>query len=430
MSQLKDQLEYLSGFRNMFETEAKANTLPTMGRNSPQKVAHGLYAEQLSGSAFTAPRSHNLRTWMYRIRPSVAHSDYRKISHEHWLTGGAVAAELTMAVPTQLRWSPLPAAQGSVDFIAGMRTYVVNGSAPTRGGVSVHMYAANASMKNYFYSADGELLIVPQSGRLMVHTECGKLQVEPLEIVAIPRGMKFRIELLDKSAVGYVCENYGAPFQLPDLGPIGSNGLAQPRDFLTPVAAFEDTNAECLVQCKFQGQFFEYTLQGSPLNVVAWHGNYAPYKYDLRKYNTIGTVSFDHPDPSIFTVLTSPTNTPGTANCDLAIFPPRWMVGEDTFRPPYYHRNVMSEFMGLITGQYDAKPNGFSPGGASLHNCMSAHGPDAETFVKASAVDLKPEKQTDTMAFMFESCWNFDVSRWAVNSTHRQKDYLDCWKGL
>ena len=424
------ELKYLSGFRNMLETEAVPGAIPQQGRNSPQRPPLGLYPEQISGSAFTAPRPSNLRTWLYRIRPSVTHDEYLPTSHDGWFTAGAGSSELFVAAPTQLRWSPMPPMSEKTDFIDGVRTYVVNGSSATRSGCSVHLYFANQSMRRYFYTADGELLIIPQSGRILLLTETGRLELEPLEVAVIPRGLKFKVELVDATASGYLCENYGTPFQIPDLGPIGSNGLAQPRDFQAPVAWFEDTSEETRVTAKFQGRFFDVATQGSPLNVVAWHGNYYSYKYDLRKFNTIGTVSYDHPDPSIFTVLTSPTTQAGTANCDFVIFPPRWMVAEETFRPPYYHRNVMSEFMGLIQGQYDAKPNGFTPGGASLHNCMSAHGPDAETFQKATDSSLKPEKQENTMAFMLESCWVFDVSRWAMNAPHRQTDYLRCWSGL
>jgi len=168
----------------------------------------------------------------------------------------------------------------------------------------------------------------------------------------------------------------------------------------------------------------------SPLSVVAWHGNFTPYKYDLARFMVIGTISFDHPDPSIFSVLTAPSDIPGTANIDFVIFPPRWLVGEDTFRPPWYHRNVMCEFMGLLKGVYDAKAEGFLPGGASLHNCMSAHGPDAETFERASAAVLKPQKLEDTMAFMFESRFAMRLTRYAMESSELQHDYFEGWQGL
>ena len=181
---------------------------------------------------------------------------------------------------------------------------------------------------------------------------------------------------------------------------------------------------------KFSGRLWATRLDHSPLDVVAWHGNYAPYKYDLARFNSINTVSFDHPDPSIFTVLTSASDTPGMANIDVVIFPPRWLVAEHTFRPPYFHRNLMSEFMGLIHGAYDAKAEGFLPGGASLHNSMSPHGPDAETFGKATSAELAPQRLGDTLAFMFESRYVYQPTPAALDADFRQRDYVDVWAGL
>jgi len=283
----------------------------------------------------------------------------------------------------------------------------------------------------YFYNADGELLIVPQLGRLRLLTELGVIEIEPQQIAVIPRGVRFRVELPDGQARGYVCENFGALLKLPDLGPIGSNGLANPRDFETPQAAFENLEGTFELIAKFGGQLWRADIDHSPLDVVAWHGNYAPYRYDLRRFNTIGSISHDHPDPSIFLVLHSPSDTAGTSNMDFAIFPPRWLVAQDTFRPPWFHRNIASEFMGLIHGAYDAKAEGFVPGGASLHNCMSGHGPDAATFDKASAADLStPDVIKDTMAFMFETRGVIRPTAQAMDAAHRQPGYQQCWKGL
>ena len=374
-------LAYQSGFGNSFETEAVAGALP-QGRNSPQRPAFGLYAEQLSGAAFTAPRHENRRAWLYRLRPSAGHPPYQPYRGAGLLRSGPF--DEVPPSPNRLRWDPLDMAEG-IDFVDGLVTYAGNGDPAAQAGVAVHLYAADRSMTDrVFYDADGELLIVPQQGALRLATELGLLDVAPAEIALIPRGVRFRVELSGPSR-GYVCENYGAPFRLPELGPIGANGLANARDFLSPIAWYEDRDAPVEVVQKFQGGLWTTTLDHSPLDVVAWHGNLAPVKYDLARFNTMGTVSFDHPDPSIFTVLTSPSEVPGTANCDFVIFPPRWMVAEDTFRPPWFHRNVMSEFMGLIHGAYDAKAGGFAPGGASLHNCMSAHGPDRESHAKATA---------------------------------------------
>ena len=419
-------MAYQSGFANEFASEAIAGTLPE-GRNSPQRVAHGLYAEQLSGTAFTAPRHTNRRSWLYRIRPAAGHQPFAMQQSRKFHN----VFDEVPTPPDQLRWDPLPLPATPTDFVDGLITVAGNGGAATQSGIGVHIYAANRSMQGrFFYDADGELLIVPQLGRLKIATELGVLEIEPQEIAVIPRGVRFRIELLDPEARGYVAENFGALLRLPELGPIGSNGLANARDFLTPVAAYEDVDGDFELIAKFQGNLWSAKIDHSPLDVVGWHGNYAPYKYDLRRFNTIGSISYDHPDPSIFTVLTSPSDTPGTANLDFVIFPPRWLVAEDTFRPPWF-RNVASEFMGLVHGAYDAKAGGFVPGGASLHNCMSGHGPDAASFDKASAADAsKPDHIVDTMAFMFETRAVIHPTKQALESPQLQHDYWRCWQGL
>ena len=418
---------YQSGFGNEFATEALPGTLPA-GQNSPQRVAHGLYAEQLSGSAFTAPRGQNRRSWLYRIRPAAMHGTFSPFTQPRFhndFGDGPVT-------PDQLRWDPLPLPSTSVDFVEGLYTMAGNGSPAAQQGVGIHLYAADRDMAGrFFYDADGELLLVPQLGRLRIATELGVLDVEPQQVAVVPRGIRFRVELPDGPSRGYVLENFGAPLRLPELGPIGANGLANPRDFETPVAAYEDVEGQFELVAKFQGHLWRADIGHSPLDVVAWHGNYAPYRYDLRRFNAIGSISFDHPDPSIFTVLTAPSDTPGTANVDFAIFPPRWLVAQHTFRPPWFHRNVASEFMGLVLGAYDAKAEGFLPGGASLHNCMSGHGPDATTFDKASAADLsRPDVIADTMAFMFETRAVIRPVAQALDAAHRQRDYQACWSGL
>ena len=418
---------YMTGFGNSFASEAVAGALP-VGRNSPQRVPFGLYAEQLSGTAFTAPRSENRRAWFYRLRPTANHKAFQPYTGAaHLRSAPFVEAP---ASPNRLRWDPLPSPNVPTDWVDGLVTYGGNGDVATGSGVGIHLYAANADMTRAFFSADGELLIVPQEGRLLVDTEQGRIELAPLQIALIPRGLRFRVSLPDGAARGYVLENYGGLFRLPDLGPIGSNGLANPRDFETPVAWFEDVDAPCEVVQKFQGGLWSTTLDHSPFDVVAWHGNLAPCRYDLTRFNTMNTVSFDHPDPSIFTVLTSPSAVPGTANCDFVIFPPRWMVAEDTFRPPWFHRNVMSEFMGLITGAYDAKAGGFSPGGASLHNQMNGHGPDQASYDKAVRDDLKPHRIADTMAFMFETRDVVRPTGWAMTTPTMQLDYDDVWSGF
>jgi homogentisate 1,2-dioxygenase len=420
-------MSYLSGFANHFATEAVAGALP-VGRNSPQRPAFGLYAEQLSGTAFTALRAENRRSWLYRMRPTASHPPYRPYPRSTLLRSGPFTE--TPPPPNRLRWDPLPLDGTDVDFIDGLITYCGNGDPSAQAGVGIHLYAVTRSMtRRCFQCSDGELLIVPQQGALTIVTELGRLELAPAFVGVIPRGVRFRVEVSGASR-GYVCENYGAPFRLPELGPIGANGLANPRDFETPAAWYEDIEEPFEVVQKFQGGLWSLQLDRSPFDVVAWHGNLAPYRYDLRRFNTIGTVSFDHPDPSIFTVLTSPSDTHGVANCDFVIFPPRWMVAEDTFRPPWFHRNVMSEFMGLVHGVYDAKEGGFAPGGASLHNQMNGHGPDAATTEKAMSAELTPKKIDDTLAFMFESRYVLRPTAYALQAPHLQSDYDDCWKSF
>lgn len=422
--------KYQSGFGSHFATEAIPGTLPN-GQNSPQRHHLGLYTEQFSATAFTMPRHKNIRSWLYRIHPSVKTGCFKKIIRNKNFLSAPILHETP---PNAMRWDRLDELTHPADFIEGLTSLALNGDVTSMAGAAIHIYRANKSMEKFFYNSDGEMVIVPESGRLLIRTEMGNLEIEPLEIVVIPRGIKFQVLLLDKridkNSYGYVCENYGAPFQLPDLGPIGANGLANPRDFEYPVASFEDLAGDFILTCKLEGELWETHIKHSPFDVVAWHGNCSPYKYDLRKYNTIGSISFDHPDPSIFTVLTSPTDTPGMANIDFVIFPPRWMVAENTFRPPWYHRNVMSEFMGLLQGQYDAKPNGFVTGGSSIHNRMVPHGPDSEAAIKAMSEVLEPKHYENTMAFMFESSKTWKVTEFALHDKSYQDSYMECWQDI
>ncbi len=415
------------GFGSHFATEAVPGALP-QGRNSPQKPAHGLYAEQLSGTAFTAPRHENRRSWLYRMRPSAEHPPFGRYEGARLFAPGTSEEPLA---PNRLRWDPLPMPEGPTDLIDSLVTMVANRDPAELEGVAVHIYRANRDMEDrFFVDADGELLFIPQMGSLTLLTELGRIDIAPGEIALVPRGVRFRALLPDGEARGYVAENHGSLFRLPVLGPIGSNGLANARDFETPVAAYEDRDGEFELVQKYLGSLWTTTLDHSPLDVVAWHGTLAPWKYDLSRFNTIGTVSFDHPDPSIFTVLTSPSDVPGRANADFVIFPPRWMVAEDTFRPPWFHRNVMSECMGLIHGAYDAKAEGFAPGGMSLHNMMSGHGPDVASWKGASEAELKPHRIEGTMAFMVESCWPFRPTEFALTCEQMQLDYDEAWGGF
>lgn len=421
---------YMSGFGNSFETEVIEGALP-VGRNSPQKISFGLYAEQLSGSPFTAPQAVNERSWLYRIRPTVKHSGrYRRVDRGFIRTAPMARDESDLALG-QYRWSAIPLTEEKLTFLTGLRTLTTAGDADGQAGMAAHMAFVTASMENeYFFNADGELLVVAQQGALRFRTEFGVIDIAPGEICLIQRGVIFTVELIDGPARAYVCENYGATFTLPDRGPIGANCLANPRDFLTPVAAYEDKEEPSLLYVKWGGELHVTEIGQSPLDVVAWHGNYAPCKYDLRTFSPVGAIAFDHPDPSIFTVLTSPSGTPGTANIDFVIFPERWMVAENTFRPPWYHRNIMSEFMGLIYGVYDAKPEGFEPGGFSLHNLMLPHGPDEQAFEQASTGAQAPVKLTNTLAFMFETRLPQRVTAYAAGVPQLQADYVDCWAGL
>jgi homogentisate 1,2-dioxygenase len=418
---------YMSGFANEFATEALVGALPK-NQNSPQQCAYGLYAEQISGTAFTAPRHSNRRTWTYRIRPAAMHQPFVQIDN------GMMTNDFSSvpSSPNQMRWDPQDIPSTPTHFANSWVTMAGNGSADAQTGCAIHLFAANCDMLDtYFYNADAELLIIPQQGRLQIRTELGELHIEPQEIAVVPRGIRFQVNLPDGQARGYVCENFGVMLKLPDLGVIGSNGLANPRDFLIPVAHYEDKEGDYTLLAKFSGNLWSAKIGHSPLDVVAWHGNFAPYKYDLRHFNTIGSISYDHPDPSIFLVLQSPSNTPGVDTIDFVIFPPRWLAAENTFRPPWFHRNIASEFMGLIHGQYDAKSTGFKPGGSSLHNCMSGHGPDAPTFEKASHIDTRvPQKVDDTMAFMIETCTILKPSRFAMETSLLQKEYFQCWQGI
>lgn len=423
------EFDYMSGFGNHVETEAIPGTLP-VGRNSPQRIQHGLYAEQFSGSAFTAPRGHNRRSWLYRLRPSVKHVG-RFVAIETGHLRSAPDMDRGTLPIGALRWNPVPLPNTAQSFVTGLHTITTNGDVTQQIGMAAHLLLATASMQdNYFQNADGEMLVVAQEGRLRFCTELGVIEIDPGEICVLPRGLTFRAELPAGPVRAYVCENYGQPFQLPERGPIGANGLANERDFLMPVAAWEDREVASELTVKYGGQLYRCDIDHSPLDVVAWHGNHASYKYDLRRFSPMNAVLTDHPDPSIFTVLTSASGLPGTANVDFVIFPERWSVAEDTFRPPWYHRNIMSEFMGLIYGTYDAKPTGFIPGGISLHNMMMPHGPDADAFERASTATLSPVKLAGTLAFMFETRLAQHVTRYAAELDARQDDYLDCWQGL
>ncbi|KAJ9142343.1 Homogentisate-dioxygenase [Pleurostoma richardsiae] len=448
----KEKYRYQNGLNSYFETEAVPGALP-IGQNSPQKPAYGLYAEKLSGTSFTASRHENKQTWLYRILPSCAHPPFAPVPTIAFSPGDKQqqqSAHKLHYIPNQTRWDPFDH-DTAADFVSGMHLVAGAGDPALKQGLGIYIFAAGRSMgeRSAFYSADGDLLIVPQEGVLDIRTELGWLLVRPLEICVVPRGVRYQVRLPSGPARGYALELYQGHFALPELGPIGSNGLANARDFQAPVACFsEDHGAtalegggggggnEYIVTAKFNNRLFEAQQPHTPFDVVAWHGNYSPFKYDLGRFNTVGSISFDHPDPSIFTVLTAPFDRPGTAVADFVVFPPRWLVGEDTFRPPWYHRNNASEFMGLVAGGYDAKKGGqggFAPGGASLHNVMSGHGPDEESYEMAREAELRPAKVgAGSCAFMFESCLMVGVTDWGLRTCRKvQEGYSEeSWGGL
>ena len=421
-------LTYQAGFGHEFSSEAQAGALPRM-QNAPQRVPYGLYLEEVHGTAMTAPRGVSRATWTYRIRPSTMHKPFRAIDSRLIRSGPFTEVPPT---PNQLRWRPMPIPSAPTDFVDGMMTIGGNGDPAWQSGAAIHVYAASASMRDrFFYNADGEMLIVPQQGTLRLHTELGVLDVAPAEICVVPRGIKIRVEVPDGVARGWICENYGQQFRLPDLGPIGTSGLANARDFLAPVAAFEDREGVFRVVAKYGGGLWEAVIDHSPLDIVAWRGNYVPYKYDLTRFQCINTVTYDHPDPSIYCVLSSPTAVPGTANVEMGCFPPRWSVANDTFRPPPFHRNVASEFLGLISGQYIGKASdSFAPGTASLHNCFSGHGPDAEAYERGRSADLQPTFLENTMTFVFETMLPVRPTKFALETDALERDYYTHWQRL
>ncbi len=427
------ELHYLTGFGNEHATEAEPGVLP-IGQNSPQQVTGGYFTEQLTGTAFTAPRHEHRRSWLYRRRPSVRHlNDPRPIDRGGWRSGPDDAGPLP---PRQLRWSPLPgAADGApTDFVDGVSTAATNGDVAMQSGGALHHFAANRSMGDrVFVNTDGELVFLPYAGTVVLRTEMGRLEVPVGHMAVVPRGVKFSVDVGagDGEIRGYLCENYGAAFDLPAPGPVGVGALALTRDFEYPTAAFDPDDRPHTVVAKIDGWLYEQELPHSPLDVVAWHGNLAPYRYELRRYCAIGPVVFDHPDPSIWTLMTSASERPGTANMDLILFREQWRVAEHTFRPPWYHSNVMSELMGLIEGVYDARKGGFSPGGLSLHNSFMPHGPDATTYQTASTVDLEPVMSPPALAVMWESRYRWRPTAWALGLAALQGDYgTTAWAGV
>jgi len=419
-------LEYMSGFGNEFQSEAVAGALP-QGQNSPQKCAFGLYSELVSGTVFTAPRALNRRSYLFRTRPTVAQPDFQRCELANFKTPPLEFPPYPMA----MRWDPYPLELARGDFLDGMTTICGNGSPVQQSGLAIHTYCANRSMTGRAFSnADGEMLILPQHGGIRVTTEVGLLEAAPGELVLIPKGMKFRVDLLSDVARGFVCENFGHPFVLPELGLIGSNGLANACDFLTPVAHFEDSDEPVELVHKYAGAFWSATMGHSPFNVVAWRGNWAACKFDMHRFVVLGAQMVDHPDPSIFCALTSPSHPVAGGNVDFMILPPRWLVAEHTFRPPGFHRSAVAEFLALIQGAHDTRASRFAPGASSLHNNWTAHGPDVATHDKGRVAELVPTKFEETLVIMLDSRFPYEIAPGGMDGPHRQLDCTSSWQGF
>jgi homogentisate 1,2-dioxygenase len=416
-------LHYSTGFGNEHSSEAVAGALP-VGRNTPQRPAYGLYTELFSETAFTELRQNTRRSWMYRIRPSIVHPPFERID-----SGTLLAPPFTQnpVEPNTLLWTPRPAPAPGTDFVSGLWTLGGNGDPAQRNGMAVHLYAVDTSMTDRVFSnADGELLIIPELGSLLIHTELGLLSVEPGEIALLPRAMKFRVEIQSAAegndapsfVRGYVCENFGTPFSLPELGFIGQSGMANPRDFRAPAAAYDDAERRVEVIHKVGGNLWRATYNHSPLDVVAWHGNSVPYVYNLRHFQLMGSVNFDHPDPSRYTALTSTTATPGLANIDFCAAPPEWVVATDTFRPQYFHRNVSTELIGVIE---EPQNSPYAKGIVELTNMLTPHGIAAAAWEAASNAGPEPTMR-DGLLVVSETRWPIVVTAQAAQAVSKTGD--------
>lgn len=425
---VQEKYTYLEGFGNYHHSEAFPGANP-IGMNSPQKPALGLLTERISGSSFTAPRDHNLQTWLYRTVSSLSHSEYTLYGTEDSTTGHIT--------PNSYLW---PSFQTSDDDWTSQRLLSSTGDANTKTGLAIRLYAISKDMQpnTVFSSLDGDMLIIPQAGgSLDIQTELGKLLVRPNEIAVIPRGVRHRITLPNGPTRGYICELFQGHFRLPELGPIGSCSLANQRDFQIPTAIYDgkleadiavpNRGSDWTIISRMASKLWSCTQDHTPFDVAGWHGTFYPYKYDLGRFSILGSILFDHPDPSIFTVLTAPSNRePGTSVVDFAIIPPRWNMMEDTYWPPYYHRNTMSEFSGPIV--YDQahewhKEHSFKPYGAQLNGTMTAHGPSKEVHQAARESDLKPKKvgMEGLTIFLLETECPMRVQNWAVELLKKRK---------
>ena len=416
------------GFANAFESEALPDALPR-DQNSPRLSAYGLYAEQINATGFVARREHNRRSWVYRIRPAAQHSKLEPLDHPTYRQD----FDLDNPEPNLSGWAPLPMPDSPTDFVDGIYTLGGSGGAEVRRGFAVHLYVANRSMENRsFYNADGEMLLVPQQGKLTLQTESGVLDVDPGMVAIIPRGLKFSVLLREDHARGYIGEVFGRSFHLPERGPVGANGLADSRHFRAPVAYHENRLVPGYsITAKFCGKLFGATQDYSPYDVVAWHGDYTPYVYELRHFSPVINGRMDHADPSIFSVLTAPLDEEGANNLDFVFFPPRWDVSEGTFRPPFFHRNAVTEINGIIRDPAGYKAPFYS-GGCFITPAMTAHGIRAggvEGFLSMSdeAADRPHRFRDNSMWFQFETVLPFYLTSWAKKAGQRIDDWHHIW---
>ncbi|GJE85537.1 homogentisate 1,2-dioxygenase [Phanerochaete sordida] len=427
-----DPYRYQVGFGNWFTSEALPNVLPS-GQNMPQKNKYDLYTEGMNGCPFTAPRAQNQHNWLYRIRPSVAHQGITKSAKQN----PYLVAEFSLNDPKQsvsperVAWRPdsVPANE-RVTFVHGIKSMAGNGSPLLREGVVLHTYACNASMERQaFVNSDGDFLLVPVAGRLDIQTELGRMMVFPGEVAVVQRGLKWKVSVPDGKAMGYIQEIFGMHYELPELGPLGASGLANPRDFEHPVAHFDVDQSDWEVLYKLGGQLWSCAQDHTPFDVVAWHGNYVPYKYDLDAFISCGSLSRDHMDPSVWTVLTARSKTPGVALADVIFAGERWDVAEKTFRPPYFHRNTATEIIGLISGDFGFERD-FAPGALSLETGFGAHGMESDAYDAASDMELKPTKILQgTRMVLFETSMLMCLTEHALK-TSRRKESEGGHKGL
>ncbi|GLI78307.1 hypothetical protein PoHVEF18_006618 [Penicillium ochrochloron] len=402
--EIDDKFKYLNGFNGYHQSEAAEGVIPLV-INIPQKSKYGLHTERISGSSFTAPRKDSKQTWLYRLLPSTCHEDFSLLENHPFNLKNVLNSKYQYS-PNRSTWAPAQIAK-EADFLTGLQLIGGAGNPTMKEGLAYYAFTAGKSMPSNqaFYSADGDFLLAPQKGTLDIRTEMGYLRVRSNEICVVPRGIRFHVSLPAGPVRGFALELFEGHFELPELGPIGSTGLANIRDFEIPTASFDNSNVDTEIIAKFAGQVHRTVHRGSIFNVAGWSGTYYPFKYDLGKFNTIGSVSYDHTDPSIFTVLTAPSSVPGEAVVDVAVFGPRWLVMEKSYRPPYFHRNTMSEFAFVIKGGFDVTP--LPPqleGLFLLSNTMCAHGADPESWKQATEKELVPEKiPPGNLGMMFES---------------------------